>query len=82
MTKFVGFEYFFGPITGKRNKNRPGIIEAKWQPLVEDIFFEGISWAKGTEYKIWETDNFGYVAFKPGTLTADGMIPNKRIFRF
>jgi hypothetical protein len=82
MTKFVGFEYFFGPITGRRNKSRPGITEAKWKPLVEDIHFERINWTKGTEYKMWETENFGYVAFKPDTLTAKGTIPNKRIFRF
>jgi hypothetical protein len=79
--KTVGFEYFFGPITGVRNKKRT-LQNAQWETLPMNIWFNGYEYAVGSEYKRFESENFGYVVFSPDAKTPDGSIPGKRIHRF
>jgi hypothetical protein len=66
----------FGPVTGKRNP-RLRFDRAVWRTLDEDITFEGIRYAKGSRYKIFESENFGHVMFAPETLTPEGSTPGK-----
>ena len=80
-TKTVSWEYFFGPITGRRNP-KLSIQNSTWQKLAEDIWFNGYEYAAGSEYKRWETDNFGFVVFKPGTLSPNGQAPYRLIHKY
>lgn len=70
----------FGPITGKRNP-KLSLKDAEWQTLEEDTIFEGIAYAKGSRFKIFETEDFGHVVFSPGTLTPSGEVPAKLLHR-
>jgi len=79
--KILGWEELFGQSTGKRNKKR-SLEFAVWKTLEEDTWFNGIEYAKGSRYKIWETENFGWVAFAPDSKTPDGNTPGKRIHKF
>jgi len=71
----------FGAITGKRNPKRT-LTNAKWQVLNEDTNFEGISYAKGSRFKVWEGSDFGYVGFAPESKTPEGNTPGKFLHKF
>jgi len=75
------WDYFFGPLTGKRNPKR-NIRTAQWQQLTEDIWFDGYEYAAGSEFKVFETQDFGFVCFKPGSLTPQGHRPGRLIHKY
>lgn len=55
---------------------------AKWQELSEDIWMDGSSYAKGSKFKVFETQNFGWIVFDKDTKTVEGNVPNRRILKF
>lgn len=59
-----------------------GVQDAKWQPLANDTWIEGQEFAKGSQFKVFETQNFGYVVFHPESKTPTGNVPHRRIFKF
>ena len=56
--------------------------DAVWQPLTENTWLDGCSYAKGSLFKCFETTNFGWIVFDPNTLTPDGLYPGKRIIKY
>jgi len=79
--KTMTWESLFGQITGVRNKKR-NLDNAKWVELEEDTWFDGIEYAKGSFYKIWETEDFGWVYFRRDSKTPKGETPGKFWHRF
>ena len=57
------------------------MTKAKWQSLSDDTYLDGTIYAKGSEFKVFETTNFGWIFFSPDTKTADGCIPHRRILK-
>ena len=55
---------------------------AEWRRLEDDTYVDGITYAKGSEYKVFETTNFGWVVFKPESKSPCGATPNKFIHKF
>lgn len=53
-----------------------------WSVLAEDTAIDGISFAAGSQYKAFETKNFGWVVFHPDSKCPDGNTPGRRIFKF
>ncbi len=64
------------------NKKVIGMSDAVWQPLEDDTFLNECTYAKGSLFKVFETKNFGWIVFGPGTLTANGNTPNRRILKW
>ncbi len=64
------------------NKKLIDIKDAHWQTLEEDVWLDGCEYAKGSQFKVFETTNFGWVVFGPSTLTPDGKTPGKRIIKW
>jgi hypothetical protein len=58
-----------------------GMTDALWQPLSEDTWINGIMYAAGSEFKVFETRNFGWIVFKPGTLDGHGNLVSRRIVK-
>lgn len=58
------------------------LSDTVWQELERDTYLDNCVYAKGSKFKVWETSNFGWIAFHPDTKTADGHIPNKRLLRY
>lgn len=79
--KTMTWNEVFGRITGKRNPKRT-MQNAKWITLSEDVWFDGYEYAKGSQYKVFETPNFGWVVFHLDTRTPNGNIPFRRIHKF
>lgn len=75
------WDSLFGRMTGKQNKKRT-LKAATWQTTTDDVMFEGIKYAKGSQYKVWETENFGWVCFHPSSLTPEGYSPGRFIHKF
>lgn len=61
------------------NKKIISLKDAKPQFLENDTHIGGIDYAKGSEFKVFETTNFGWVTFHRDTKTPDGHIPGKLI---
>lgn len=64
------------------NKKIVLIEDAKWQTLTENTYLNGITYAAGSPFKVFETQDFGWVVFGPDTRTADGNIPFRRILKY
>jgi len=71
--KFISLESIF---YSKKIQN------AKWITLNEDSILCGIPFAKGSQYKAFETRDAGYVVFKPGTKCPNGDSPGRLWFRW
>lgn len=70
------------------NKKTIKMTDAKWQVLPFDvcIFCEnsgssGKSFVKGSKFKVFETPNFGWIVFHPGTKDGFGNEVSKRILK-
>lgn len=59
-----------------------GLRDAHWQELKQPTFIQNIVFASGSLFKVFETSNFGWIVFAPGTLTIDGNEPGRRIFKW
>lgn len=79
--KIMTWESLFGPITGKQ-KPHLSLKNAKWNTLDEDSNFDGIEYAKGSQYKFFETTDFGFVVFSRESKTPSGDIPGKFWHRY
>jgi hypothetical protein len=64
------------------NKKVIGLTDAVWQTLTEDTWIDGVAYAKDSQFKVFETSNFGWIVFHPDTKTPDGKIPGKRIIKW
>ena len=66
------------------NKRRKVITldKSEWHVLQHDTNFEGIDYAKGSMFKFWETEDFGYVSFHPSTKTPEGNRPGKLTHKY
>lgn len=53
-----------------------------WKVLKDHAICQGISFAKGSEYKEFETANFGWICFKRDSKTPDGFTPGKFLFKW
>jgi len=58
------------------------MTDAVWQPLAENTWLNGCEYAAGSQFKCFETTNFGWIVFAPETLTPCGNIPGKRIIKW
>jgi len=56
--------------------------DAKPQTLAEDTHIGGIEYAAGSEFKVFETRNFGWICFRQDTKSPDGNIPGKLIHKW
>lgn len=81
ITKTLNWQDLFGPITGKRKKHLT-LANAQWKVLDVDSWFNGIEYAAGSRYKIFETQDFGWVIFHSDSKTPDGNRPGKFIHRY
>lgn len=71
------------PYVGRSyRRSTPKMNKAKWQTLSEDTSVDGIPFAAGSEYKVFETSNFGWVVFSSTARTPSGDIPGRRIFKY
>jgi hypothetical protein len=64
------------------NKKRIMMEDAKPQTLPENTHIGGIDYAAGSEFKVFETQNFGWICFKPTAKTPDGNVPGKLIHKW
>ena len=64
------------------NKKVIGIRDAVWQTLERDTWMDGCEYAAGSQFKVLETTNFGFVVFGPDTKTPSGAAPGKRIIKW
>ena len=64
------------------NKKVISMSDAIWQTLTDDIWLDGCEYAKGSQFKVFETTNFGWIVFEPETKTPSGNIPDKRIIKY
>lgn len=60
----------------------PKLRSAKWQELSADTYLFGYKYAKGSQYKVFETKDAGWVAFAPGTKTPEGHTPGRLYHRY
>jgi hypothetical protein len=75
------WQQLFGSPTGRRNNLRK-LEKAEWRTLPTHTMFDGYTYAAGSEYKFWETENFGYVLFRTNSLTPEGARPGRFIHRY
>jgi hypothetical protein len=64
------------------NKKVITMSDAKWQTLARDTYIDGITFAAGSKFKVFETSNFGWIVFGPESLTPSGNTPSRRIFKY
>lgn len=64
------------------NKKHIMMEDAKPQTLAEDTHIGGIEYAAGSEFKVFETANFGWICFKPNAKTPEGNTPGKFIHKW
>ena len=64
------------------NKKMIMMEDAKPQTLKEDSHIGGCEYAAGSEFKVFETQNFGWICFKGNTKTPDGKVPGKIIHKW
>ncbi len=82
---FIGLDQFFKQhLRFKQHWNKRCITlkDAVWQPLSTDTWLDGCEYASGSLFKCFETSNFGWIVFGPGTLTPSGNTPDKRIIKY
>jgi hypothetical protein len=63
-------------------KKHIDMCDAKWQTLAEDTFIGDSSYRKGSQFKVFETRNFGWIVFTSDTKTADGLTSYRRILKW
>jgi hypothetical protein len=56
----------------KQHWNKKQMLDAIWQPLTENTFIGNTSYAAGSQFKVFETRNFGWIVFAPGTKDCHG----------
>lgn len=81
MLECKSLESFF-PKHSDRRKKLMYLSNAQWQTLKQDTMIEGIKFSVGSRYKVFETKNFGWIVFDSKSVTPDGNIPGRRIFKF
>jgi len=69
--------------------HRKRIIDMKaaiWQKLERDMTLcdsnNCYQFSKDSEFKVFETTNFGWIVFHPDSRTPEGAIPGRRIFKW
>jgi len=73
----------FGEPTGKLDpKRKLGKPFSEWRILDEDTVFDGIPYAKGSKYRVFESENFGHVYFHIDSKCPDGTTPAKHWHKF
>ena len=85
MTKIMGLEQFFKEhlrVKQHWNKRVIDLTNAVWQTLAADIWLDGCEYAKGSQFKVFETRNFGWIVFDKATRTPDGNVPGKHIIKY
>jgi hypothetical protein len=81
--KVLGFDNFFGPLSScDRGRKLKKLENAKWQTLEDDTIFQSIPYAKGSQFKVFETKNFGWVVFHQDTKTPEGHTPGRLIHKY
>jgi hypothetical protein len=64
------------------NKRVISLTDAHWQSLEDDTFIHRWPFAKGSQFKVFESTNFGWLVFHPDTVLTNGSKPIKRIFKW
>ena len=85
MTEFINVEHFIKiHLRYKQHWNRKliGLPAAIWQTLDDNIWLDGCEYAKGSQFKVFETANFGWIVFDKDTKTPAGNTPGKRIIKW
>lgn len=59
------------------NKKTISSENAHWQFLDDDTYIDGIPYSKNSQFKVFETNNFGWIVFHHSTKTVNGDTPNK-----
>ena len=62
--------------------NLSSMKQAQMQTLKEDTKVEGVEFAKGSQYKVFETKNFGWLVFHSSSKTPSGGTPSRIIFQY
>lgn len=57
-------------------------LNARSFVLPEDLFLEGWIVPSGTEVKVWQSENFGWVMVPDGTRDKRGFLLPRRLFRY
>lgn len=63
------------------DKNLTSTLKTGWRELTEDTFVGQFHFAKGSKYKAFETQNFGWIFFAPSARLVGGFTPARRIFK-
>ena len=63
------------------NKRVISLTDAVWQTLDNHTFIDHWTFAVGSQFKVFETSNFGWIVFGPDTRLMDGSKPIRRIFK-
>lgn len=64
------------------NKKLITMKDAIWQKLEEPTYLGNCTFAAGSTFKVFETQNFGWIVFDQNTKTVEGNTPNNRIFKW
>jgi hypothetical protein len=83
--EFTNMEQFFKQhLRFKQHWNKKVISmhDAVWQTLTANTWIDGCEYAAGSQFKVFETTNFGWIVFGPETKTPDGNTPGKRIIKW
>ena len=64
------------------NKKSIKLEDAKFQTLENDTYVDGITYAAGSQFKVFETANFGWIVFKADSLTPEGHRPGRFIHKW
>jgi hypothetical protein len=84
MMQFMTWQQLFGSVHVQTTRRRPlkTLDKAEWRTLEEDTMFQGIMYAKGSKFKVFETKNFGWVVFATGTRTPTGNVPGRLVHQY
>jgi hypothetical protein len=74
--------YGKGKLMFRPKRHKSDKMVAKWTKTEEEILVEQGRIAIGSEFKAFETNNFGWLVFAPGTKLVDGSILQKRIYKW
>lgn len=83
--KYESVEHFIeSHIRYKQHWKKKSITmeDAVWQELNEDTWLDGIAYAKGSKFKVFESENFGWVVFHSDSKTTEGLTPARRILKW
>lgn len=64
------------------NKKHIGLSDAEWQPLLKDTYIGQNVFPAGTQFKVFETINFGWLVLHKDARTIEGAIPYRRIYKW